>query len=60
MIELGFAGYIKGFNIDTAHFNGNHAPVANVEACYSKNNPARDDNIEVIYTAYMLIIVVNY
>ncbi|RKP39518.1 allantoicase-like protein, partial [Dimargaris cristalligena] len=34
IIKLGFSGCIAGFDIDTAHFNGNHAPVASVDACY--------------------------
>jgi allantoicase len=34
IIKLGFAGSIAGFNIDTGHFNGNHAPEAAVDACF--------------------------
>ncbi|RKP28099.1 allantoicase, partial [Syncephalis pseudoplumigaleata] len=34
IIKLGFPGSISGFNIDTGHFNGNHAPAASVEACF--------------------------
>ncbi|CAB4408752.1 unnamed protein product [Rhizophagus irregularis] len=35
VIKLGFEGYLTGFDINTAHFVGNHAPLADVEACYS-------------------------
>ncbi|CAG8433581.1 10901_t:CDS:10 [Diversispora eburnea] len=48
VIKLGYAGHITGFNIDTAHFNGNHAPIANVEVCYSEKNPLHTDNTEWI------------
>ncbi|CAG8446113.1 9288_t:CDS:10 [Ambispora gerdemannii] len=37
IIKLGFAGHITGFDIDTSHFNGNQAPAAIVNACYSPN-----------------------
>ncbi|RIB03436.1 galactose-binding domain-like protein [Gigaspora rosea] len=37
-----------GFDIDTTHFNGNHASFASVEACYSpKNDPKHGDYTEV-------------
>lgn len=34
IIQLGVAGTIKGFDIDTNHFLGNHPPFASVEAIY--------------------------
>ncbi|KAJ1971650.1 Allantoicase [Dimargaris xerosporica] len=34
IIKLAFPGIIAGFDIDTAHFTGNHAPVASVDACF--------------------------
>jgi allantoicase len=34
IIRLGVAGNIKGIDIDTNHFLGNHPPYASVEACY--------------------------
>ncbi|CAG8653445.1 20206_t:CDS:2 [Gigaspora margarita] len=47
VIKLGFMGKIVGFDIDTAHFNGNHASFASVEACYSpKNDPKHGDYTE--------------
>ncbi|CAJ0913914.1 8115_t:CDS:2, partial [Entrophospora sp. SA101] len=33
VIKLGFPGYVNGFDIDTSHFIGNHAPFADVECC---------------------------
>nr|CAG8547019.1 12182_t:CDS:2 [Entrophospora candida] len=33
VIKLGFPGYVNGFDIDTSHFIGNHAPFADVEGC---------------------------
>lgn len=34
IIRLGVVGNIKGIDIDTNHFLGNHPPYASVEACY--------------------------
>lgn len=34
IIKLGVMGTIKGLDIDTNHFLGNHPPYASVEACY--------------------------
>ncbi|CAG8504519.1 15367_t:CDS:2 [Acaulospora morrowiae] len=45
VIKLGFTGHITGFDIDTTYFNGNHAPIADVEACYS---PDRDPIHEIL------------
>ncbi|KAJ1654620.1 Allantoicase [Dispira simplex] len=42
IIRLGYAGTIAGFNIDTAHFNGNHAPEASVEACFVAEGDKKD------------------
>ncbi|KAG9290679.1 hypothetical protein G9A89_011642 [Geosiphon pyriformis] len=45
IIKLGFAGEIVGLDIDTAHFNGNHAPAASFEACYSPDvDPLAEDS----------------
>ena len=33
VIKLGVAGFIKGVDIDTNHFLGNHPPYASLEAC---------------------------
>lgn len=41
-IQLGLRGIIKGFDIDTNHFLGNHPPHASIEACDIDGNI--DDN----------------
>jgi allantoicase len=39
IIRLGVAsGVVKGIEVDTAFFSGNHAPEISVEACFSKND----------------------
>ncbi|CAI2194550.1 3935_t:CDS:2, partial [Funneliformis geosporum] len=38
VIKLGFEGHITGFDIDTSYFEGNQAPLADVEACYSPHH----------------------
>ncbi|CAG8624603.1 11630_t:CDS:2 [Funneliformis caledonium] len=38
VIKLGFEGHITGFDIDTSYFEGNQAPMADVEACFSPNH----------------------
>ncbi|RKP14724.1 galactose-binding domain-like protein, partial [Piptocephalis cylindrospora] len=35
IVRLGYAGIISAFDIDTAHFKGNHAPFASVEGTFS-------------------------
>ena len=35
IIQLGAAGTIKGFDVDTAHFLGNQPQACSVEACYA-------------------------
>ncbi|MBK24890.1 MAG: allantoicase [Halobacteriovorax sp.] len=43
IIKLGLRGVIKGVDIDTNHFTGNHPPHASVEACSLKDsNPDKD------------------
>lgn len=41
ILRLGVAGVIQALDLDTAHFLGNHAPVASVDACYA---PDCDDS----------------
>ena len=41
VIQLGAAGMIKGFEVDTAHFLGNQPPHCSIDACY-----APDGNLE--------------
>lgn len=38
-IKLGLRGIIRGLDIDTNHFTGNHPPKASVEACCIEGNP---------------------
>lgn len=37
VLRLGVAGVINALDIDTAHFLGNHAPIASVDACCAPN-----------------------
>ncbi len=37
VIQLGAAGTIKGFDVDTAHFLGNQPQGCSIEACYAPN-----------------------
>jgi allantoicase len=39
IIKLAVSGKIKGLDIDTNHFLGNHPPFASVEACLVEGNP---------------------
>jgi allantoicase len=46
IIRLGApSGYIVGFDIDTAHFSGNEAPAASVQALFAeaREKPQADD-----------------
>jgi len=35
ILQLGATGVIKGFDVDTNHFLGNHPPHCSIEACYA-------------------------
>lgn len=49
LISLGNAGIIRGVEINTQHFTGNHAPMASVEACNSPNKvPLETDDWEEV------------
>lgn len=39
IIKLGIPGIIRGVDIDTNHFLGNHPPYASLEACHGEGNP---------------------
>ncbi|KAF8936441.1 hypothetical protein BGZ58_004184 [Dissophora ornata] len=39
VIQLGYAGAIAGFEVDTAYFTGNHSPFVSVEG-YTETSPA--------------------
>ncbi|KAG0047432.1 hypothetical protein BGZ83_007521 [Gryganskiella cystojenkinii] len=40
VIQLGYAGTIAGFEIDTSYFTGNHSPFVSVEGC-TETSPAK-------------------
>jgi allantoicase len=42
IIKLGLSGVIKGVDIDTNHFLGNHPPYASMEACIADPNEKGD------------------
>ncbi|WP_306120418.1 MULTISPECIES: allantoicase [unclassified Roseitalea] len=44
VIALATSGRILGFDVDTAHFTGNYAPAAMVEACLSDGDPDETTN----------------
>ncbi|KAJ2847170.1 Allantoicase [Coemansia brasiliensis] len=41
IIQLGYAGSVFGFDIDTSHFTGNHAPVVSLEAANASEEEVR-------------------
>jgi allantoicase len=43
VVKLGASGIIKGFDVDTNHFLGNHPPHCSIEACY-----AEDDKLDSV------------
>jgi allantoicase len=43
IVRLGASGIIRGFDIDTNHFLGNHPPFASIEACFAPGNPSADE-----------------
>lgn len=43
IIKLGLPGVIKGVDIDTNHFLGNHPPYASLEACVAPANAKPED-----------------
>ncbi len=42
VIKLGVPGRLRGLDIDTNHFLGNHPPFASVEACFADGDPDAD------------------
>ncbi len=49
VLKLGAAGVIKGFDVDTNHFLGNHPPHCSIEACNSlEENPENADWTEIL------------
>ncbi|KAJ1787150.1 Allantoicase [Coemansia sp. RSA 2399] len=41
IIQLGYAGVIYGFDVDTSHFTGNHAPVVSIEGANATEEEVR-------------------
>lgn len=50
VLKLGLSGIIKGFDIDTNHFLGNHPPHASVEACCLPEGQSPDFHDDSIWT----------
>jgi allantoicase len=44
IVKLGASGIIKGFDVDTNHFLGNHPPHCSIEACYAEDDKL--DNVK--------------
>ena len=44
IVKLGRAGVIRGVDIDTSHFKGNHPPAASIDACLSDQELPSDDS----------------
>jgi allantoicase len=42
IVKLGAPGVIRGFDVDTNHFLGNHPPFASIEACFEEGTPSAD------------------
>ncbi|MFT5224633.1 MAG: allantoicase [Polaribacter sp.] len=45
IVKLGREGVIKGVDIDTSHFKGNHPPAASIDACLSDDEMPSDDTV---------------
>ena len=43
IVKLGREGVIKGVDIDTSHFRGNHPPAASIDACLSEDEIPGDE-----------------
>ncbi|MGV6851603.1 MAG: allantoicase [bacterium] len=48
VIQLGLRGVIKGVDIDTNHFLGNHPPFASLQAACVQGLPEENDWVEII------------
>ena len=49
IIKLGATGIIRGVDVDTNHFMGNHPPECSIEACFSENeNAEKAEWIEIL------------
>ena len=43
VVRLGKPGVIRGVDIDTSHFVGNHPPAASIDGCYCPEGDPGDD-----------------
>ena len=43
VLKLAQTGYLRGFDIDTSHFLGNHPPFASIEACLCDSDEKLND-----------------
>ena len=50
LIKLGAAGRIRGVDIDTAYFTGNHPPFASLDACFAPGASAEELRDKVAWT----------
>jgi allantoicase len=50
IVRLGVAGRIRGLDIDTNHFLGNHPPYASVEALSAARDASRDELLAMRWT----------
>jgi len=49
IVKLGASGIIRGVDVDTNHFLGNHPPHCSIEACFSKQEDAADGSwVEIL------------
>lgn len=49
VLKLGATGVIKGFDVDTNHFMGNHPPHCSIEGCVSdEENPENAEWVEIL------------
>jgi len=49
IVKLGASGVIRGVDVDTNHFLGNHPPHCSIEACFSKQEDAADGSwVEIL------------
>lgn len=45
IVRLGRPGVVRGVDIDTSHFLGNHPPAASIDACLCIDGDPTDDNV---------------
>jgi allantoicase len=50
LLKLGAAGRIRGVDIDTNHFLGNHPPYASIEACNVEGDPSGEALLNAAWT----------